>query len=418
MSTSYLNAGFAHIYMLMDKFRAYIQKELIRELLFEFDDDQLIKFHLTKMDNIDKDGIYYEGRTKDGKKIEVRFGANAGEPFVNGDYDVTFYVDNSPYAVVNAGTPFSTIASIMKVIEDFCEKVRPKALVWISTKTSKDDKQSPGQRDLLYKRFLSRQVPEGYKFIEGGWGGGVLERINQDEPKYVWPGASQYLAPPKEKLKDPFADFDFNDPSIIQEKESLTFRTISFPDLRWKAVEFFSQLMRNNAWKFYNENGYAVGALYHDGILEYSSQGPSGIFNISKSGFADLEKAARYIFINTQQPSEEIGESTSKAEGKLSEKDSEIIANFPDLDGMYVKVMYKSTDSAAYSFFFPGYEQKNKRLGMLFYPEMELRFSDKKQEESGYGWQTVPVKHLVLKNKQPDFLNVARYLYLMTQSIQ
>jgi hypothetical protein len=406
----------------VQKLREYIKAELRQEFLLEFDADQLIKFHLTKMDNIDKDGIYYEGRMKDGKKIEVRFGTQTSEPFGNGDYDVTFYVDNSPDAVINSGTPFSTVASVIKVIEDFCEKVKPKALVWLASKTSKDDWNKPGQRDLLYKRFLSRQVPTGYKFLEGGWGGGVLERVNQNEPDWVWPGAAPYLAPPQEKLKDPFADFDFNDPEMIKEIKTIS-DTISddvdvdyfdpdneegdeyeFQDLGYTAV--YGSDGAHSSWTIseYDSDrakNYEVGILWWDGDLEVLDTKTLD-WNTHRDIGTDLKQAVRYIWLQHKNSNKEsLGEGNTKDEEQTH-------WYFPELNHMAVTYR-KMRISERWDF------RENTDKGQQAILVHDIG-------DSVYNFKiignrpTEDASRFVMDDGKVDIENLARYMYLITRS--
>lgn len=160
-----------------------------------------LPFVLTRVDPIAPDDVYYESSLPGGEKLEIMFKALNCEPFENGEYDANFYVNSDAYGVKNLGQAYKTLSTVMAVIEDFCEKVRPSSLSWNSTRTSKDEHFKKGKRDLLYEKFFKRWTPEGYKFIGFSYGGGELERM-QKEKDMKWEGAEEFL--PKRKFMSNF----------------------------------------------------------------------------------------------------------------------------------------------------------------------------------------------------------------------
>lgn len=98
---------------------------------------------------------------------------------------------------------------------------------------------------------------------------------------------------------------------------------------------------------------------------------------------------------------------------------SDVIASFPEMDGMYVKQMYGDYEKGgdyALQFLYPGDEEKashsnpsdHGRQGILFYPEMELRYSKDGEVLSDYY-----VKEFKLPDGKPDLHQIARRLYLL-----
>lgn len=102
---------------------------------------------------------------------------------------------------------------------------------------------------------------------------------------------------------------------------------------------------------------------------------------------------------------------------RIPEWDKPVIVTFPEVAGIYVKALFENSKKQvlAYSFFYPGEEKLGVRMGILFLPDMELRYATEEHMDSKEGWESIKVPELKLSNGKPDLLNVARKLFLMKQ---
>ena len=153
-----------------------------------------LKYELTKISNIDPDSIYYEATFEDGDKLEVKFMALDCEPFENGSYDCTMYVNGSPYSNTNKHQPFLTMRTVINIVNDFIGKVQPQKITYDSVSNSDDVKFKPDQRDLLYSRYFTQHLDSDYKYVPSIYGGGELVRKIEDTERKRWVDADKYLS--------------------------------------------------------------------------------------------------------------------------------------------------------------------------------------------------------------------------------